>query len=294
MKRLLLAVVCLSFLHSGPALAGHARYTSGVEGLRVASFPPPGAYWRTYNVLYTANTQVDDAGDRHGMDVDVFAFVNRFIYSSEVEVLGGNWGFDVIVPLTSTSLDAGFPAGRNSRVGMGDILVEPFVLAWHGARWDAALIWGLYLPVGDYKASKPASAGKGYWSSMVSGGGTVYFDAEKTWSASLLARWEHHLTRQRTTKTEIGDDFHFEWGVGKRLTPFFEVGVTGYCEWQLEGDRTRSGSRGDRARAFAVGPELGYTIEPWGLDVTVRSQWEFGNRNATQGNISSLVFTKAF
>ena len=150
---------------------------------------------------------------------------------------------------------------RQHKFGLGDILLEPAVLHWHGDRWDTVVGAGLYMPTGEFRRNYQANAGKGYWSTLYSLGGTVYFDAEKTWSASLLARYENHITDQEHTQVRPGDDFHFEWGIGKSFSSGFEAGIAGYCQWQLKEDKGRNAAPG-MEKAYAAGPEIGYTHAP--------------------------------
>lgn len=290
-------LICANFAICGAAFAAHGHYISGVEGLKAASLPPEGFYWRMYNVFYTAGEMRDNHGDKAAgrNTADVYALVNRFIWSSDIEILGGNLVMDAVVPLTNTNLHMGSGTMNSQEFGVGDILVEPFVLAWHGDWYDAVFGVGVYMPTGDYSKHEAASPGKGFWTGMASLGGTVYFDAEKTWSASLLARYEVH-SKQHGTDVNPGDDFHFEWGIGKNFDGVLDVGIAGYCQWQVSKDSGGEATyrQVNREQAYAVGPEIGYTIVPWGLGVTVRSLWEFENKNTTQGNITSLVLTKAF
>lgn len=294
MKRLLFIVLtCMCILSSGSAaVAAHGHYTSGIEGLKAATFPGKGFYWRMYNAFYTADRYNDNSGSKAGkFNADVYVLANRFIYNTGIEILGADYGFDVIVPLQNTNIRmAG--AFDNEKCGIGDILVEPLILAWHGERWDALMAAGVYLPTGYYKSSNAASPGKGFWTFMGTLGGTVYFDAEKTWHGSVLARYEIH-TEQKNTDITPGNDFHFEWGLGKTFAGLYDIGVAGYCGWQVNED-SGSGSSKYKEEVYGIGPEIGAAIPSLGMQVSLRSVWEFENKNASQGNITTLTLTKAF
>ena len=90
MKKIIsMAIIALGIVGilSGGAFAGEAgnHYVNGVEGLKAASLPPPGFYYRMYNVLYTADALTDDNGDEIdavNFDVSVFANVHRLIWMS--------------------------------------------------------------------------------------------------------------------------------------------------------------------------------------------------------------------
>lgn len=300
MKKMMCLPVILCFFLGlcCAAYAGSGHYVSGVEGIKGATLPPPGFYWRLYNVFYNADDLRDADGDKAGVDFDVsvYCLVNRFVYSSEIEILGGNVVADLCIPLTSTDLSikaGGMTLVDDNEFGLGDILVEPFLLAWHGARYDSAVGFGIYLPTGNFDEDEPASPGKGFWTGMLTAGATWYFDDQKTWSASILSRYEIHSEQEDTDFTP-GNDFHFEWGLGKTLAKVWDVGLAGYCRWQVTDDSGPGGTGNDHERAYAAGPEVSVFMPPWGVGVSLRSLWEFENQLNSQGNITTLLIMKAF
>lgn len=301
----LLLLVCPYRAH-----ASSPHYLNGVEGIKAAAPAPPGFYWRMYNQVYTANEVRDKHGKKMNVDYDVTAYVmsHRFIYSSDIKILGGRYAADIIIPLAYTDFSVGKSFGVTlpnhmgvtnlsasksaSKFGLSDILIDPFALSWEGKQWDFSVGFGVFIPTGEYSSSNPASPGKGFWTFMPSVGGTVYFDEAKTWSASVLAHYEIH-TKQKDTRQTPGNHFHFEWGVGKSFAEYFEAGIAGYCSWQVTDD-SGPGARDDRTTANAIGPEIGVYIPALGLDVTLRSLWEFENRSNSQGNMTTLTLTYAF
>lgn len=300
MKRvLLLALVLFCGLGSGQAMAAAGHYVNGGEGIKVASVPPPGGtgfYWKMYNMFYNASRMKTDKGKKApgNFDVSVYALANRFIYSSDIEILGGNLLFDAIIPVSYTDISykgIGPASFSDNKFGLGDIYVDPLFIGWHGERWDALAAFGIYFPTGEFDKNEPASPGMGFWTFMFSLGGTVYFDEAKTWSASILARYEIH-TEQDETDITPGNHFHFEYGIGKNINGF-DIGVAGYCHWQVTDD-SGPGTTSDKEQAYAIGPEIGYTFESIGLNVSLRTLWEFENRNKSQGNMTSLNFVYAF
>jgi hypothetical protein len=228
--------------------------------------------------------------DTGGFDVDALVQGYRLIYSSGIEILGGNLLFDILVPLQYTDISMS-GALSDSRGGLGDIFVESVFIGWHGERWDTLVAFGVYVPTGRYDRDRAASPGKGFWTYLFSLGGTVYLDQEKTWSLSALARYQIH-TKQDETDITAGDHFSFEWGLGKSLGKL-DLGLAGYCHWQVEDDKGPNGTIPDqRERSFAAGPEIAYTFESVGLNVSLRSLWEFESKS--QGNMTVLNLTYAF
>jgi hypothetical protein len=298
MKRILvIAMAFASLAAAGKAGASSGHYVNGIEGLRAATLPPPGVYWRLYNVYYCAGQQNDRYGNKiqPNFKLDVYALVNRLIWSTDLEILGANLVMDVIVPVNYTSVslrDAGSSSFSDQAWGVGDPAMEPLLLAWHGARYDAVAGAGVFFPVGAYDANRQASAGKGFWTFMLTAGGTVYFDEAKTWHASVLSRYQIN-TRLESTGITNGNVLSFEWGLGKTLMPGVSLGVAGYCSWQVTKD-WGPGATDDRSVAYAVGPELTFPIPLLDMGANARFLWEFENKNNPQGFVGSLTLTKRF
>ena len=299
MGKLVVAMCCtLGFAGTffGMASAGETgHYVNGVEGIKASTLPPPGFYYRMYNVYYDADEIMDEDGDALdvGLDVHVYALVNRFVWISDIKMLGADFGADVIIPLVYTDLEIKAFDVDDDEFGLGDIAIEPFVLSWHGARYDASFGLAVYVPTGE--TAEPASPGKDFWTGLVTLGGTYYFDVEKTWSASILSRYEIHSEKDETD-VRPGNDFHFEWGIGKTLAKIWDVGLAGYCQWQMTDD---SGSdvewdKGVHDRVFAVGPEVTVFIPPARSFLSLRSLWEFEAKDRTEGQVIALTLTKAF
>ncbi len=47
-------------------------------------------------------------------------------------------------------------------------------------------------------------------------------------------------------------------------------------------------------RVYAIGPEVSAFIPSAKLFVSFRSQWEFESRDRSEGNVTTLTFTKIF
>ncbi|MCA1809548.1 MAG: transporter [Kiritimatiellia bacterium] len=296
MKKTLAGILALSAIIfcAVTGKAGEPHYVSGVEGIKAATLPPPGLYGRLYGVYYHADTLRDDAGDKQdiGFDVKVFALVPRLIWISQMEVLGGNYFADVVVPIIKTDLSIDAAGIDDNKTGLGDICIEPLGISWHGARYDASVAAGGYVPSGSYDQNNAASPGKDMWTAMFTAGATVYADDERTLSASILSRYEIHSEKRDEDYTP-GNDFHFEWGLGKTINRTIDVGLAGYCYWQLTNDRGDD-SDSSKSRVFAVGPEISVFFPSQLMFLSARALWEFEARNQSEGMIGVLTLTKGF
>lgn len=294
--RLWPALVLLVALSGAPAQSLTGSYVNGVEGIKAATLPPPGIYYRFYNVFYSADTfkAANGTSAPIGFDVFVYANVHRAIWITKKKVLGADYGMDIAVPLVNTHVKVNAAGINDTKFGLGDIWFEPLLLSWHGKRYDAAVGLGTYIPTGSFNPAEAASPGKGFWSPMLTYGATGYFDEKRTWSVSFLGRYEVH---SKNTDLNIvpGHDLHFEWGVGKTFPQkkaVWDAGLAGYCQWQT----TTDGAPGAvpplvKDQVYAVGPEVSVVLPANRLIFHLRSLWEFGAEDRSQGNLTNFTLT---
>jgi len=281
------------FLEAGPT--GN-EYPNGVEGIKAASLPPPGVYLRTYAFWYGSDDLKGPDSNTLpiGFDVGVLAVSPRLIWVTNTKFLGGNLAFDAMVPIINTDLKINALGFDESSTGIGDIYFSPIILGWHGPRWDAAASLSFFAPTGSWEADDPTKAGKNYWTTMLTGGFTSYLDEKKSWSFSMLGRYEFH-GENKDVNVDPGDDFHFEWGLGKAIKPGLEIGLAGYCQWQVTDD---SGSDVvwdlTKDRVYAVGPELALAFPKSMIFLSFRALFEFSARDRTEGSMFVITFTKRF
>ncbi|MBS0012923.1 MAG: transporter [Desulfobacterales bacterium] len=284
------------------ATAG-THYPMGTEGVLAASTPPPGFHYRMYNTFYNPTTLTDDNGDKLdiGYDLDVFASVHRFIHVTEKKFLGADVLYDVIVPVLSkdVSVDA-LGISDSKSLSVGDITIEPFALSWHQPAWDAVAALAVIAPIGEFDADKPASPGLGYWSGMLTLGGTLFFDEQKTWSASALTRTLVH-GRQKDTDIRPGAEFVVEWGIGKEIpvSPGLVVrpGISGCSTWQIDDDSDDGPGTvaSERKQNHALGAEINFFFPPPRLmQVNLRFLREFSSKNSPEGSQFIITLSKSW
>jgi hypothetical protein len=290
-----IAAVALLAALAGTTARADGHYVAGVEGLQGASVPPPGNYYLGYLLHYDVNSfrAPGTKNDLPGSNTaSVTALANRLVHITSTQLLGADYGYEMIVPVVSTSLKLGAAGLDSSQSGVGDVYLGPLVLGWHGAQWDAVAAAGLWLDSG--KSDQAASPGKGYKSTMLTGGATYYFDAAKAVSGSALFRFERH--GKTDTGDRPGNQITLEWGVGKNLGTV-QAGVVGYSQWQVSNDQG-AGLTDQRAARHAIGAELVYPVPGAGLflkgalykEVSVKA----GNIPEARGNIVRVSLVKAF
>jgi hypothetical protein len=297
-KQWMMSAVLSLIVASTSFASEQTHYVNGVEGIKGASLPPPGVYGRLYSAYYTADTLRDANGDKLpvGFDASVLAFVPRLIWITPYKILGADYGMDVLAPYLSKDIEIDAMGLSTDSAGFGDIAVEPILLSWHFARADVSAAAGAYLKTGDFDSKDPSSPGDGYDSLLFTLGSTLYLDPAKTWAASLLSRYEVNGNKD-DVDIRPGDAFHFEWGLSKNVAKLYEVGLAGYCHWQVtddSGDDVPAAGKGDHDRTFAIGPEIQAMIPQIMTIASLRYEKEFEVRDRPEGQIAVLTLTKIF
>jgi hypothetical protein len=268
-----------------PVVAGH--YPAGAEGIKGASLPPPGVYFRDYNFFYFADEFKDGPPD-----FDIVAYINapRVIWMTDLKILGANYGMDVILPFAYMDWTAG--GTSDSHFGLGDMQIEPLLLSWHFAQFDLAGGYAIWAPTGNYDPARPDLVSKGFWSHMLTLGGTWYPDKEKTWAISLLNRYEF-CQQQEQTDIDPGQVYTIEWGFSKGLNKGVDVGVIGYYQRQVTKDSGATATS-KLDRKVGVGPEISAFLPKPGMFASLRYAYEFAAVERPEGQLVTLTLTKPF
>jgi hypothetical protein len=267
-----------------------------VEGIKGASLPPPGVYFKDYNYFYWAEQLNYPSGSKNGpADLNTFTYANlpRVIWITDTKLLGGYLGVDAFLPLVfhQASLNTGPGSLFNGNTfGVGDLFAEG-TLSWHLKQFDFAVGSGVDAPTGDSPVGPGPSTtpGDGYWTFMQTAGATWYVDEAKTWAVSALNRYEFN-TEQRDTHVTYGQAYTLEWGVSKSVCKEADLGVVGYYQQQVTGTSDRSPLN----RVAAVGPEISAAFPKQMFFVSLRYNYEFMAENRSQGNAIELTLTKRF
>ncbi|MDR2504291.1 MAG: transporter [Deltaproteobacteria bacterium] len=286
---MILGVVFFVLSGSGAALATKGHHSPGSGGVLAATMPPTGSYYKLYNTFYSTDSYRGNDGKEtvKGLDTDAFVFTTRFIHVYDFKLLGADPLSDIVIPVQYMSSPNRMTGGRDNNISLGDTLVQPLYLAWHGARWDAVFGPGVYIPIGSTGAH---GAGKGYWSWIAGGGATVYFTEAKDWHFSFVARLEDHI--KDTAAILPGMAFHVEGGLGKRVNKNVTLGIAGTAYRQLTKD-SGPGSVSLKYSSYSLGPEFRYNT-PSGMSIECRYLFEAEVKNGTKGRTFFVNLSKAF
>lgn len=279
---------------------GGGAYPNGAEDFMSGAVPPPGTYFINYFDYYSANKFADKNGNSSipGFKLKVTADVLRFIHVTDKQILGGFWGFHAFVPLMNVDVKTSTPLGSDSKTGLGDIIVDPFILSWHGKNWHAATGVDIYIPTGSYDKADLANVGRNYWTFEPILAGTVLTD--NGFEASVKLMYDYNtrnndaskLTAPGTTKYLSGQELHFDYALGKKIDAF-TLGLNGYYYQQLTNDEADGVTVNDsKGKVFSYGPAVKYDYK--NMAFSLKYQIETAAENRPEGKNLWFKFVYAF
>lgn len=293
-----LLISCLSFLTAISAIAtenGGGAYPNGAEGFMTGLVPPPsGLYMIDYTLYYTADDFMDNSGDKIDapFDLTLFGNIPRIINVTDKKLFNAQWVQHIFIPLLY--LDVTTPGGSDDNVGLGDIIIDPFILAWHTKNLHWAVGVDTYVPVGAYNKNDIANLGRNYWTFEPVA--AITYLSDNGYEASIKAMYDFN-TRNNATDYRSGDEFHFDYTLAKRIKNY-NIGIGGYYYQQITGDdgtvMTPAGAvdAGDnKGRTIAVGPQLAYQHK--GMSFILKYQHEFDTENKFEGDKIWFKFVTA-
>ncbi|MGQ3675826.1 SphA family protein [Xanthobacter sp. TB0139] len=251
------------------------------------ALPPPGFYLMSYNQYYTANNFQNSFPAFNDFNATVAATVFRGVYVSNVQILGGTWAMHAFLPIASVDVTMG--GMTNNSTGIGDIIIDPFILGWHFGDWHIVTGFDITLPTGRYDANSLANPGRNYWTF------TPVFAF--TWlnkdGYEVSAKIMYDInTKNMATDYLSGQELHADFTLAKHFGPL-AVGLGGYAYRQVTPDRgTGAVLGGFEGQAFALGPQISYTSG--NLTAIAKYQKEFAVENRPEGEKVWLKIIAAF
>ena len=263
------------------------------------ALPPPGNYYINYFNYYTTD-KFKDGKDRtvDGFDVDVAANVSRFIHVTDKQFLGASWAMHAFIPLVYMDVKLDPPIApfkmEDSRGSLGDIIVDPFILGWHGANWHAVTGVDIYLPTGNYDKHRQANVGRNYWTFEPIVAATFLPGAGFDISAKLMYDFNtsnEDPANPQYSKYRSGQEFHADFALGKKVGEF-TGGFAGYGYQQITKDEGNGDKIDTKGRVIGLGPALKYDYK--NMSFTLKYMAEFEARNRPAGENFWFKFLYAF
>ncbi|HPN31718.1 MAG TPA: transporter [bacterium] len=241
---------------------GGGSYPNGSEGFMAGAVPPPGVYYLNYSLYYEADKFCGKSGKSLIPDfkLKVTGDVFRFLYVSKKQFLGGYWGTHILLPVLNMKVrNIAHPMSKQKSTGLGDIVIDPFILSWHSKNLHYAAGLDIAVPVGKYDEDELANIGRNYWTFQPLLGLTYVSDNGFEYSGKFM----YDINSKNTdTKYKSGNEFHFDYTVSKKIDNW-TLGLGGYYYKQITDDKLNGVKTGDgfKGQAFAVGPQIKYDFK---------------------------------
>lgn len=298
MKRIGFAVV-LSLAMAG--IPGAARATEGALGHYfpgtyvmplAALMPPPGLYWNSMEVYYSAtssrNLQIPVAGQiRAGLSAVIVGTTFTGLWVPDVDIAPNtSLSFSVSIPVDYVRGRAQFGTREvtEDQVALGDIMFAP-TIGWRSGNNFLSASLRVWAPTGAYRNGALDNPGMNYWTFTPTLSYT-YFDMKRGLDLSVVAGIDFN-TRNPDTDYTSGALAHVDVSLMQYLSKKFAIGVLGAMLYQIEDDKGPLADRfgGFRGRSFAAGPILKYTAGTEKNPVNIALSWapEFGQKNRIKG-----------
>jgi hypothetical protein len=285
---LALGVMLVTGTQAWATEGGGGAYPNGAEDFMSGAVPPPGTYFINYFNFYSPGSFRDKDGRKapFDFDADIYANVFRLIHVTPYKVLGGYWGMHVFLPLVKMDVHKS-PGGSGNNAGIGDIIVDPFILSWHGQNWHLATGVDIYCPTGSFDKGRVANVGRNYWTFEPIVSGTYVSDGGYEVSAKFMYDFN---TRNTDTDYRSGQEFHVDYTVGKKFGGL-SLGAGGYYYQQTTEDKT-SGYNYGKGMTLSVGPQAKYDYK--NMSLSFKYLFEVDTENRPQGNNLWAKFVYAF
>lgn len=281
---------------------GFSTYVLGSSAFDAGVTPPPGTYVTVAAGRYGASigTAVDYGRVviNAGASVDAFTSTLNLLYVPDRKILGGNLGLAVTIPVGHLDLEATVGIGplallrQTEGAGLGDV-TSRIQLGWQHGEFSHTVYLQAVAPTGRYETGFVPIIGL-HRPGIDTGLAVTWANKATKLQLNGTAGVTFNFENTATDYTS-GNEFHFEWAIGREIAPGVVLGVVGYDYRQLTGD---SGSvlGPFKGRVDAIGPGLSYTtlIGTMPFIVNARHYQEFNVENRWQGNSTIISGTIRF
>jgi hypothetical protein len=286
---------------AGPAHAQlSTQHIKGVVGLKGGSPPPPHTYVIA-PLFYIYDT--DTVRTREGNRLPIDAHITSVAAAGGVNVvttrklLGGYYGFQVLLPVWINNRIQGTEIDANPGGGLTDSAIVPISLGWNFKRADVVAMYSVYLPTGRYTDGADDNTGMGMWGHEPLVGTTIYLNAAKKYHAAAVASFTFQ-SKKEDSETKVGTAMNLEGGIGADfLGGGLSAGLVYYTSFKLTADHIEGfplNIAPGKNKVFALGPEVSLALARKGVlfgFVKANYQWETYARAGTQGAEFNIIAT---
>ena len=272
---------------------GESSAVNGAENYYAGALPPPGFHIIDYTFFYSATKFMGPSGDKDsppGFHVTALANVIRPIYVADVDVLGANPAWHLIIPIVYQKVSVN--GTSSNKFGIGDIYFSPLILGWHREvfHWVAAL--DIIAPTGSYDiaAVNGNNIGKNHWTFEPAF--AISAITKQGFTASAKFMYDIH-TENQDTKATCGDQIHIDYSMGYKIHDNWDIGLGGYYLKGLQDD-TQDGVKvaDSKQEVLAIGPNVRFSKGK--LSIVLEPDFEVITKNRTQGIATWLKLVYSF
>lgn len=302
MKTYLILIGMLVFFQVQVALGqteGH--YLPGLSGGYAAFFPDSGSYFQSNIHWYRTKKQLDGNGVSYlaaSRGDQVYWYFNYYHFFNKVRLLGATYGFGFWIPLVSADVTQGTQRFNTGGIKFGDIYITPVVLHWKLYRFHMVGSYGVYFPTGRYdgEVTFEQNSGLGFYTHMISFDASYSLDPFDMLTINVSPRFEFH---QKAAKSGLvsGDNINLEWAISRSFYGLIDVGLVGYCVWQITEAENFSSieiNTEPKKTVYALGGELALFIPRSRIRGYWRINGEFAGRNSRKGmtNVFGIIINQ--
>jgi hypothetical protein len=178
--------------------------------------------------------------------------------------------------------------------GLGDTIPRAQI-GWTSGAWSNTFYLTGWLPTGNYERGFEPNTGKNRYGVNLGWGVTYTEPNTKLEFDSAIG--VTFSAPNPATDYKNGDDFIWEWAVGKKFANGLEIGAAGYAYQQLTADSGSGAKLGPfKGRVFGIGPHLVYNTVLMHRPVifNFRNYQEFDAENRFEGNVTTFTTTVKF
>lgn len=258
-----------------------------------AYVPLPGtAAFTGYFLWLSADSVRNNAGKSAVPDfrVDFYAHAGRFEYTGDRTWNGINLTNSLVYLVDYAKVKTG--PSRDEQVDLSAINLEPLILTTARGNWHFLFGSSLWIPVGKFDPSQPASAAiHAHYMTSVNEVGITW--VPRPWLELSLETDVDFNFRDRRTGYRSGDLFGTDFGVTARPfagLPQLGLGLGAFYLYQFNDDHLhRARVRDSRLTKIAVGPQAIYSLGP-ATAVILKWQHETRVENSARGDLVWLEF----
>jgi hypothetical protein len=283
---------------------GFSTYGLGGAAFGAGATPPPGTYVTNVTGSYRGDIggalQFGNVTLNAGAKVNIVTDGLNILYVPERKILGGSLGLSATVPVGHMDLKATLGAGpfdatrEISGWGLGDI-VSKIQLGWQNGALSHTFYVQAVAPTGRYGVGFVPIIGLNR-PGVDTGWAFTYTDAMSKLQFNGTAGFTFNFENDET-QYKSGDEFHFEWAVGREFSPGLVVGLVGYDYRQITGDSGSGAHFGSfKGQVDAIGPGVSYTtlVNATPVIINLRHYQEFNADHRWEGGTTVLSTTVRF